>query len=210
MEVAIINYGMGNLRSVANAFGALGCPAEIVVDPEQLSRAERIVLPGVGAFGDGMHNLRQGGWIERLNEEVGEKRKPFLGICLGMQLLATTGLEHGTHEGLGWVPGVSRRIPPDDASLRVPHIGWNDVRFCQKDGLFASMNEEQAFYFVHSYILAPDDPGVVTSVCSYGIDFPASIETENIFATQFHPEKSHRAGLAVLKNFVEQTRRSLC
>lgn len=206
MEVAIINYGMGNLRSVANAFGALDCPAEIVVNPEELSRADRIVLPGVGAFGDGMDNLRRGGWIERLNEEVCQKRKPFLGICLGMQLLATTGLEHGTHEGLGWVPGVSRRIPPGDASLRVPHIGWNDVRFCKKDGLFASLNEEQTFYFVHSYILAPDDPHVVSGVCSYGIDFPASIETGNIFATQFHPEKSHRAGLAVLKNFVEQNR----
>jgi glutamine amidotransferase len=207
MDVAIIDYSMGNLRSVANAFEALGCRTEIVVDPAKLIDADRIILPGVGAFGDAMSNLRRGGWIPRLNEEVRQKRKPFLGICLGMQLLATTGLEHGEHEGLGWIPGVSRRIESENGSVRVPHIGWNDVKFCKKEGLFASLQDEQTFYFVHSYILAPENPAVVSGVCSYGLEFPAGVESGNIFATQFHPEKSHRAGLAVLKNFVEQSRR---
>jgi imidazole glycerol-phosphate synthase subunit HisH len=205
MEVAIISYGMGNLRSVANAFAALNCEAQIVVRPEQLSSAKKIVLPGVGAFGDGMRNLSEGGWIQRLNEEVIQKGKPFLGICLGMQLLATTGLEHGTHEGLGWVSGISQRLPTNDPSVRVPHIGWNDVRLKTKNGLFNDLDQQQTFYFVHSYVLAPDNQDLVTGVCSHGIDFAASLQSENIFATQFHPEKSHRAGLAVLKNFARQS-----
>lgn len=205
--LAIINYGMGNLRSVTNAFAVLGYSSFIAQSPTDLQQAEMIVLPGVGAFGDGMNNLRIGGWVEGLNEEVRKKRKPFLGICLGMQLLATTGLEHGKHEGLGWVSGMSQRITPNDVSLRVPHIGWNDVSFIKKSKLFADLKEQQVFYFVHSYTLVPDDLTIVSGVCSYGANFPASIETENIFATQFHPEKSHRAGLAVLKNFVEQNQR---
>jgi glutamine amidotransferase len=203
--LTVIDYGMGNLRSVMNAFASLGQPAFIAREPEDLKRAEMIVLPGVGAFGDGMRNLRAGGWVQALEEEVREKGKPFLGLCVGMQVLATTGTEHGTHEGLGWVRGVSRRIPCDsDSSLRVPHIGWNDVRFLKKQGLYSGFKEEaQSFYFVHSYVLEPEDPSVISGLCTYGGEFAASLEVDNIYATQYHPEKSHRAGLGVLKTFVE-------
>jgi imidazole glycerol-phosphate synthase subunit HisH len=210
--LTVIDYGMGNLRSVMNAFASLDQPAFIARAPEDLRRADMIVLPGVGAFGDGMQNLRAGGWVGALEEEVREKGKPFLGLCVGMQLLATTGTEHGTHEGLGWVPGVCRRIQADtDAALRVPHIGWNDVRFLKKQGLYSGIKEDaQSFYFVHSYVLEPEDPSVISGLCSYGGEFAASLEVDNIYATQYHPEKSHRAGLSVLKTFIELQSRVPC
>jgi glutamine amidotransferase len=204
--LAVIDYGMGNLRSVVNALGVLGVPASIARHPEDLSRAEKIILPGVGAFGDGMKNLRAIGWIEAMEEEVRDKGKPFLGICLGLQLLATRGTEHGIHEGLNWMPGTVERLPANGPALRVPHIGWNDVNFLKKDGLYAGLDASQAFYFVHSYVFRPVDPDVVSGVCSYGVEFAASVEKDNIHATQFHPEKSHKAGLTVLRNFVEARR----
>lgn len=200
--VMIIDYGMGNLRSVMNAFESLGCPAQVVHHSEELRMGERIVLPGVGAFGDGMNNLRAGGWLEALEEEVKQKGKLFLGLCLGMQLLATTGTEHGEYAGLGWIPGVAKRICTSDPMLRVPHIGWNDVRFVKRDGLYAGLGDSQTFYFVHSYVLSPTDPAVVSGLCVHGEEFVASVEADNIFATQFHPEKSQKAGLAVLRNLL--------
>jgi len=202
--VAIIDYGIGNLRSVFNAFISIGADARITSSPVAVRKANAIVLPGVGAFGDGIRNLRHAGFIEVLEEEVLHKGKPFLGICLGLQLLATTGQEHGQHAGLDWIHGVVERIPtlPNDSSLRLPHIGWNDVRFTKSEGLYAGLGESQAFYFVHSYVLLPEDQSVVSGICSYGIEFVASVEVDNIYATQFHPEKSHKAGLAVLKNFL--------
>jgi len=201
--VLIIDYGMGNLRSVMNAFESLGCPAQIAHHPQELRTSERIVLPGVGAFGDGMSNLRAGGWLDVLEEEVRQKGKLFLGLCLGMQLLATTGTEHGIHSGLDWIPGVAKRICTDDPMLRVPQIGWNDVRIIKRDGLYAGLGDSQTFYFVHSYILSPTDPAVVSGMCVHGEEFAASVEVDNIFATQFHPEKSQKAGLAVLRNFLD-------
>lgn len=201
MTVAIINYGMGNLRSVANAFESLGCPVQVTTDPLDLRAAERIVLPGVGAFRDGMDNLRTAGWIPAL-EEAREQGKPFLGLCLGMQLLATTGAEHGTHAGLDWIPGVVERIRSDGTSLRVPHVGWNDVSFTKREGLYAGLGDAATFYFVHSYVFWPTDASVVSGVTDYGAELVASVESRNIYATQYHPEKSHRAGLAVLKNFL--------
>ncbi len=200
-RVSIIDYGMGNLRSVANAFTAVGGEPEIVSRAEQLAEAERIVLPGVGAFSDGMRNLRAGGWDEALEREVRQKGKPFLGLCVGMQLLASLGLEHGETEGLGWVPGVCERIANGDG-LRVPHIGWNDVDFTQRDGLYAGLEGSDAFYFVHSFVLRPEDESVVSGVCDYGGPFAASVESGNVCAAQFHPEKSHRAGLHMLRNFL--------
>ena len=202
-RVAIIDCQMGNLRSVMNAFAMLGLPASVTRDPADLRRAEAIVLPGVGAFGDAMLNLRTAGWIEALEEEVRRKGKPYLGLCLGMELLAEQSTEHGHYEGLGWLPGIVDRFP-SDRGLRIPHIGWNDVRFQKTDGLFAGLGESQAFYFVHSYVLTPRDPGAISGICTYGDDFAASIEFDNIAATQFHPEKSHQAGLAVLRNFVRK------
>ena len=202
IKAAIINYGLGNLRSVANALEAVGHEAFIATEPSMLDGAEKLILPGVGAFADGMRGLREGGWIERLERDVRERGKPLLGLCLGMQLLATTGTEHGTHDGLGWIRGTVDRLPalPD---VRVPHIGWNDVKFPRPSVLHDAKAESAAFYFVHSYVFVPDDPSVVTGVTSYGADFVASVEQDNIHATQFHPEKSQHAGLAVLKRFMD-------
>lgn len=198
--IAIIDYGMGNLRSVFNAFQALGIEAVIAASPAGLREAAGVVLPGVGAFGDGMRNLRERGFIEELEKQVVAGGKPFLGLCLGLQLLGTRGFEHGENAGLGWIPGtVDRLVVPD--ALRVPHIGWNDTRFVKPDVLFEGLGATEAFYFVHSFVLVPDDPAVVSGVCDYGVDFVASVRRDNICATQFHPEKSHKAGLAVLRNW---------
>ncbi|HKV41456.1 MAG TPA: imidazole glycerol phosphate synthase subunit HisH [Blastocatellia bacterium] len=201
-RIGIINYGMGNLRSVSNAFEAVGATAVILSHPDDLSKADKVVLPGVGSFGEGMKNLREGGWTEALEGEVRCKGKPFLGLCLGMQLLATTGTEGGVNSGFGWVPGTVVKVERG-GDLRVPHVGWNDVLFTKPSLLFSGLGQSATFYFVHSFVLRPDSPDQVTGLCSYGGDFTASIEYQNIYATQFHPEKSHRAGLAVLRNFLE-------
>lgn len=199
-EARIIDYGMGNLGSVANAVEAAGGRPVLVRTPGELRGADRIILPGVGAFGDGARNLRERGWIEAMSEEALVKGRPFLGVCLGMQLLASRGTEHGRHEGLGWIPGECRRF--ELTGLRVPHVGWNSVRFRAGSKLFAGLGEAADFYFVHSFVFHPEDPGLVSGTCDYGGDFCAALERDNIHAAQFHPEKSHRAGLAVLKNFL--------
>jgi glutamine amidotransferase len=200
--VSIVDYGMGNIRSVNNAFEALGAQPTIVSEPELLRDADLIVLPGVGAFGDGMANLRSQGWVGVLEREVLDRGKPFLGLCVGMQLLASTGTEHGEHRGLGWVPGRVTRLQPADASCRVPHVAWNDVAFTKSKGLYRDLGDAADFYFVHSYALQPDDPRVISGMCDHGGEFAASIEVDNIYATQFHPEKSQKAGMTVLRNFL--------
>ena len=200
MSIAIIDYGMGNLRSVENAFASLTSDARTVREPQELRDADKIVLPGVGAFGDGMAHLASGGWIPALEDEVRGRAKPFLGLCVGMQLLATTGLEHGTHRGLNWVPGVVDRLAAVDG-VRIPHIGWNDVDLIRRDGLYAGV-ERPVFYFVHSFVFRPEAAETISGVCSHGERFAASIEHGNIWATQFHPEKSQQAGLQVLRNFI--------
>jgi len=206
IKIAIIDYGMGNLRSVANAFNAIGYLASIVQNPNDLSQASHIVLPGVGAFGDGMKNLRLSGWLDVLEREIIEKRKPFLGICLGMQLLATMGTEHGLYEGLNWISGTVKKIESNDPQIRVPHVGWNDVLFLKKSGLYKDLEDSQAFYFVHSYVLdIKDKSSVVSGLTGHGIEFISSIEKDNIYATQFHPEKSQKIGLKVLENFIKST-----
>ena len=206
-KIGIVNYGMGNLRSVCNALSSLGASPFIAERPEDLPAAEAVILPGVGAFGDGMNNLRAAGWIEVLEQEVRQKGNPFLGICLGMQLLATTGTEHGTHPGLGWIPGVARRICPANPSLRLPHIGWNDVQPRRASKLFPAQ-DPQVFYFLHGYVLAPEGQAgeAVTATCVYGEEFAATLEQDNILATQFHPEKSQQAGLSLLRRFLESER----
>jgi imidazole glycerol-phosphate synthase subunit HisH len=203
MVIGIINYGMGNLRSVANAFESLGCRTAILTEPQAERTVDRIVLPGVGAFCDGINNLRSCGWAPVLEDVVLGGRKPFLGLCLGMQLLASKGTEHGDWEGLGWMPGVVRRLTPSDPSVRVPHVGWNDVEVVKPDGLYRGAMGEQTFYFVHSYAFEPDDREVVSAYCRHGERFVASVERGNVFATQYHPEKSQRCGLAVLRNFLQ-------
>jgi imidazole glycerol-phosphate synthase subunit HisH len=202
-RVVIIDYGMGNLRSVANAFGTLAAEVEVASTPASLRAASHVVLPGVGAFGDGARNLRQSGWIEPLTEVVQEGRRPFLGICLGMQLLATVGTEHGRWEGLGWFRGSVDRLETGERPLHIPHIGWNDLQPAPKARLFAGLGERPCFYFLHSYAIKPEDPAVVAARCEYGAPFVAALERDNVFGVQFHPEKSHRLGLSLLKNFLQ-------
>lgn len=206
--IGIVSYGMGNIMSVQNAFTAVGAKVFVAEKPAQLHEATHIALPGVGAFGTGIRNLRDTGFAEALGEEVLRKGKPFIGICLGMQLLATTGLEQGEHSGLNWVPGVVAQLPQNH--LRVPLVGWCDVKVIRAAGLFHGFGSAPAFYFVHSYHFTPDSEEVITSTCAYGIEFASSIQKNNIFGTQFHPEKSHKSGLALLRNFVNHQASRLC
>jgi glutamine amidotransferase len=201
-KTGIVNYGMGNLGSVFNAMKAVGADVRILQQPQELSQVTHVILPGVGAFGDGMRSLKEGGWISALDREVREKGRPFLGICLGMQLLAARGTEHGDHEGLGWIPGSVLRLSDEGGTLRVPHIGWNDVQVARPDGIYPASFSSGVFYFVHSFHFVPDDPSVVDGRCPYGPPFAASISRGNIWAVQYHPEKSQREGLNVLRSFL--------
>jgi glutamine amidotransferase len=197
--VVLVDAGMGNLRSVENAFGALGHAVEVASSPGALASATHVVMPGVGAFGDGMAALEAGGWVPALEDAVLGRGVPFLGICLGLQLLATWGTEHGDRPGLGWVKGTVERLP-ESPGIRVPHIGWNDVEATAPCPLVDPSGG--TFYFVHSYALAADTPDAV-AVTEHGGRFAAVVQRGNVFGVQFHPEKSHRAGLAVLREFAE-------
>lgn len=207
-NIAVIDYGAGNINSVVNAFTVLGAHVFIASSPQQLSGADRIVMPGVGAFGRGIAHLKEGGWIPPLEREVLDKKKPFIGICLGMQLLAGRSFELGEHEGLNWIKGSVERL--GEHGLRIPHIGWNDVRFKSAQDLFDSFEGPKDFYFVHSYVFKPEDPDIVIATCNYGEEFTAAIQKDNIFAVQFHPEKSHKFGLKVLENFLKIKSKCAC
>ncbi|WP_449245819.1 imidazole glycerol phosphate synthase subunit HisH [Desulfobacca acetoxidans] len=203
--IAIIDYGAGNLRSVAKAFESLGYASHITTSHQDLEKSAAIVLPGVGAFGDGMANLERLGLIEVLNQQVLVQKKPYLGICLGMQFLAEESLEHGSHRGLGWIPGVVQKIVPMDAAYRIPHIGWNNISFQDGSPLFLNLEAEPVFYFVHSYhmVLQENNCHYITSTCWHGTTITASVQKENIFGVQFHPEKSQRTGMTLLSNFAK-------
>jgi glutamine amidotransferase len=201
MTVAVVDYGMGNLRSVAKALEAVGADVCVSSKPEDLRKADRIVLPGQGAFRDCMANLRASGLVDALSEEVRKKGKPFLGICLGLQLLADVSYENGTFEGLGWLSGRVERLTVNDASLKLPHIGWNDVAF-RDTPLANGIKKNPIFYFDHSYHFVCQAPDLVVASCEYGGAFAAAIQKDNLFAVQFHPEKSQEVGLRLMKNFL--------
>lgn len=200
-RIAIIDYQMGNLRSVQKAFERVGWPAAITSDPRELASADKLVLPGVGAFGDAMAELSRRGLVEPIREAIAAG-KPFLGICLGLQLLFEVGYEGGEHAGLGILPGkvVRFELPPP---LKVPHMGWNRVTIRRRAPVWEGIADGTFFYFVHSYYVVPEDPAVVALECDYGGPFCAAVWHQNVFATQFHPEKSQAAGLQLLKNFAE-------
>ena len=210
MTTAIIDYGSGNLRSAAKAFeraaaeSARGAPVEVTDDAERVSRAERIVLPGVGAFADCKAGLAaREGMIEALEDAVLRRGVPFLGICVGMQLMARIGREHGEHEGLGWIAGEVVALEPGDESLKVPHMGWNDLAIA--DGghpVLQGLASGAHAYFVHSYALACREPGEVLATVDYGGPVTAVAGRDNMVGTQFHPEKSQAVGLAVIGNFL--------
>lgn len=199
--IAILDYGMGNRASVQKALRFLGHDSVITADPAEIASASNLILPGVGAFGDGMKAIRERGLDHVMREETA-KGKPLLGICLGMQLLASKGEEGGAHEGLGFIPGTVKRISAGD--LRVPHVGWNDVVPKNGGGLFKG-TEPNVFYFVHSFALVPDDESDVIATCDYGSPFVAAVRKGNVMGVQFHPEKSQASGLRLLKNFLAIT-----
>jgi len=199
--IAIIDYQMGNLRSVQKGFERVGHEATITSDPYTIAQANKIILPGVGAFADAINELKQRQLVEPIRDFV-SSGKPFLGICLGLQLLFDRSLEDGEYEGLGIVPGEVRRfeVPRE---YKVPHMGWNHVNFKRRPPIFEGIDEDAHFYFVHSYYVAPTDSSVVAGEASYPEPFCAAIWRDNLYASQFHPEKSQSAGLRVLKNFAE-------
>ena len=201
--VAIVDYGLGNLRSVVGAVERLGHEAHIASAPSELEGASHLILPGVGAFRDGMANLRARGFVLALERHVQADSTPLLGICLGAQLLAHSSEEFGQHQGLGWIPADVKRIDSGPDHLRVPHVGWNEVRRTGVPSrLLDGIPDQALFYFVHSYHIAVHDPGVATGECVYGTPLTAVVEHGNVYGTQFHPEKSQRHGLAVLENFL--------
>ncbi len=212
MTVAVIDYGSGNLHSAAKALERAsrecGANQSIIVtsNPDDVARAERIVLPGVGAFADCKRGLDAvSGMVEAMTEGVHKKGKPFLGICVGMQLLAEKGLEHGETKGLGWIKGVVDRIAPSDAALKIPHMGWNTLIARHEHPLLAGIHTGQDglhAYFVHSYQLAPQHSDDLVADTEYGGPITAIVAHDNIAGTQFHPEKSQKLGLALLANFL--------
>jgi imidazole glycerol-phosphate synthase subunit HisH len=198
--IAIVDYGMGNLRSVQKAIEAVGSSAEVTADPERVRRASKVVLPGVGAFADAMDELRRTGLGEAFREAVLAGR-PCLGVCLGLQLLFDVSFEDGEHQGLGLIPGRILRFVPRPG-LKVPHMGWNPLRILQPCPILPKPGESPSVYFVHSYFAQPDDPSVVAAEADYPEPFPAVVWHENLIACQFHPEKSQQIGLAMYRNFV--------
>ena len=202
----VIDYDMGNLKSMSNALKALGVPHEVSGDPAIVSGAQAIILPGVGAFGDGMKALERRGLTEVLRKKVLADRVPYLGVCLGMQFLASRSHEHGEHAGLGWIVASVNRIEPTDASLKVPHMGWNELHIVNAGSpLMRDLAPETAVYFLHSYHFVPNDDArnCVVATTSHGGEVVAAVQRDHIFGVQFHPEKSQGAGLAILKNFAD-------
>ena len=207
LQVAIVDYGMGNLRSVANAFKAMAPSISVAVtsDPEQIAQAERVVFPGQGAMPDCIRELDARGLRQAVI--VATKQKPFLGICIGLQMLFEHS-EEGNVPGLGVYPGQVKRFPSDSmvdvngAKLKVPHMGWSQVHQTQPHALWADIPDQARFYYVHSYYVAPDEAGLTAATTAYPFDFTGAIARDNVFAVQFHPEKSAAAGLQLLDNFV--------
>ena len=199
--IAIIDYDAGNIKSVEKAFQKLGADIVITKDPEVILNAEKVILPGVGAFGDAMANLHKYNLVPVI-EEVVKKGIPFLGICLGLQLLFERSDETPGVEGLGILKGEILRIP-ECGDLKIPHMGWNSLHLQNQGRLFKGLAEESYVYFVHSYYLKAEEEEIVKATAEYGVTIHASVEKDNVFACQFHPEKSSDVGLQILKNFVE-------
>jgi glutamine amidotransferase len=209
MTVAIIDYGSGNLRSAAKAFErraaelGTGDVIRVTGDPDAVAKADRVVLPGVGAFGDCRRGLEKiDGMIDALTEAAVTHAKPFLGICVGTQLMADVGLEHGRHPGFGWIPGEVCAIEPDDPALKVPHMGWNALTVRHPHPVFEGIGDGTDVYFVHSYHLVATNPAHVLATVEHGGTITAAVGRDNIVGTQFHPEKSQAAGLRLIGNFL--------
>jgi imidazole glycerol-phosphate synthase subunit HisH len=202
--ITIVDYGTGNLASIANMLKKIGCSSLITSDAREIARATKLILPGVGAFDTGMRNLTELGLIEVLNRKARDERVPILGICLGMQLFVS-GSEEGERPGLGWIDGSVLKFRPElsDGNLKVPHMSWNHIQVVKESKLFADMHQDPRFYFVHSYHVQLDRDEDLLATTTYGYPFASAVEKENIAGVQFHPEKSHKFGMKLLKNFAE-------
>ncbi len=198
--IAIIDYDAGNIKSVEKALMALEEQVVVTRDPKEILDADGVILPGVGAFGDAMERLESYGLVETI-AQVAERRIPLLGICLGLQLMFESSEESPGVKGLGLLPGQILRIP-DEGGLKVPHIGWNNLKYPNGGRLFRNLPEDSYVYFVHSYYLRAQEPEIVTATTEYGVPIHASVEKDNIFACQFHPEKSSGVGRKILQNFI--------
>lgn len=201
-RVAVIDYGLCNIDSVVRAVDECGGRPFVTFRPEEIGGATHIILPGVGAFCDAMKNLHERSLVKVLTECTMERKVPFLGICLGMQLLADKGWEGGETAGLGWIPGEVRRLVPSSPMERIPHVGWNGVQQCLPSPLWEGIPSEKDFYFVHSFCFCPADEADVIGRTPYCGTFVSAVARGNVFGTQFHPEKSQRAGFRLLKNFL--------
>ena len=203
--IVIVDYGMGNLGSIANMFKKIGAEATISSEAAAIERADKLVLPGVGAFDNGMKNLAERGLIPLLSAKVLQDKTPILGLCLGMQLF-TWRSEEGELPGLGWLDAETVRFKFDaaNAHLKIPHMGWNALQICQSHPIFADADEEPRFYFVHSYHVVCADLQTVLAQTYYGYDFVSAVVKDNIVGLQFHPEKSHKFGMKLLRNFAER------
>lgn len=203
MAIVIIDYGLGNLNSIENMINRAGGKAEICKSPSDLHKATKIILPGVGAFDHGITGLQNGQWIEALNEVVLHNHTPILGICLGMQLMCNQS-EEGKLPGLGWIDSEVRRFEfPLGSALKVPHMGWNTVSIKTPNALIKAEDSEQRFYFVHSYHVVCKNSQNVVATTNHGHEIVAAFNRDNIYGVQFHPEKSHRFGMTLIKNFIE-------
>jgi glutamine amidotransferase len=204
--IVIIDYGIGNLGSIANMLKQIGAQAEVSAEPKQIEQADRLILAGVGAFDAGMQRLNDLGLIPLMERKALEQKTPLLGICLGMQLL-TRGSQEGRLPGLGWLEAETLKFNFEDqaARLRVPHMGWNEIQVMTEHPLLAGLGEEPRFYFVHSYYVCCSQRGDVLATTDYGISFDSIVGRGNVLGTQFHPEKSHRYGRKILENFVRWT-----
>ncbi|NEW60730.1 imidazole glycerol phosphate synthase subunit HisH [Sulfurovum sp. bin170] len=200
----IVDYKVGNIGSIINMLKKIGVKAKLSSDKDEIMDANKLLLPGVGSFDNGMRNLRESGLIEVLNKKVLEDKTPILGICLGMQLLMDSS-EEGQEKGLGWIKGEVKKFDfgKNKDKLKVPHMGWNIVNPTNRDSLYKNFDEESRFYFVHSYHAICEDEKNILGKTHYGYNFASSIYKDNIFGVQFHPEKSHKFGMRLLKNFSE-------
>ncbi|HEY0007499.1 MAG TPA: imidazole glycerol phosphate synthase subunit HisH [Tepidisphaeraceae bacterium] len=200
--IGIVDYGMANLRSVQNAFAAVGEETRVISRPAEIASVDHLVLPGVGAFRDAMVTLHDGGFIDPIKKHI-DSGRPFLGICLGLQMLFDVGHEDGEHTGLGIFGGTCARMTVDHThGLKVPHMGWNQLHIRRPSPLLSGVAENANVYFVHGYHVVPTDPSIIATTTDYGVEFVSSVWRDNVVATQFHPEKSQTVGLSLLRNFV--------